>query len=436
MSDQDDLASTGYKARKFQDVLHRSMLRFNVLVCHRRFGKTVFSINHMIDRALRNPLDRPQYAYIAPNYGQAKRIVWDMLKSFVKNIPGIETNEADLRLDIPRPDKGDQIRFYLLGAENPGSIRGIHLDGVILDEFAEMDTTVWPMVIRPALSDRHGWAIFIGTPKGQNQFFDIYQTALKNKEHGWFSAIYRASETGVLPASELEANKRELPPEVYEQEYECSFTAALTGSYYGKLIEEAEKDGRITNVAYDPALPVDTFWDLGIGDTTAIWFLQQLGVQYRLIDYIEQSGVGLDWYVRELQRRQYVYRDHTLPHDAAARELGTGKSRQETLWGYGLRQTIIMPRHRVEDGINAGRMLIPKCWFDRVKCERGLAALRNYQKKWDAKNQIWSDKPLHDWASNGADAFRVLAMGNRPEGRRQEPLRYQEEPPHDIYGGI
>jgi hypothetical protein len=391
----------------------------------------------MVHKSLKNERERPQYAYIAPNYGQAKRIVWDMLKSFVKNIPGIETNEADLRLDIPRPARGDYIRFYLLGAENPGSIRGIHLDGVILDEYAEMDPTVWPMVIRPALSDRNGWAIFIGTPKGQNHFFDIYQLALKNKDYDWFTAIYKASETNVLPQTELDAAKREMPEEIYEQEYECSFTAALTGSYYGKLVEEAERAGRITDVPYDPALPVHTWWDLGIGDTTAIWFLQQLGVQYRLMDYLEQSGVGLDWYVRQLQSKKYVYGTHGLPHDAAARELGTGKTRQETLWNYGLRQTLVLPKHNVDDGINAARLLLPKCWFDRVKCERGLSSLRNYQRKWDGKNQIFSVKPLHNWASNGADAFRALAMGSRDEGTRGDPTRYQREADegHDIYGG-
>src|SRR3989304_4749260 len=163
--------STGYEPRKFQEILHKNLKRFNVLVCHRRFGKTVFSVNHCIDRGLRNTKRNPQYAYIAPTYGQAKRIAWDMFKEYTKNLPGVSTNEQDLRLEIERPHLQDKVRFLLLGAENPGSLKGIYLDGVILDEFAECAPAIWGEVVRPALSDRRGWAIFIGTPKGQNHFF-------------------------------------------------------------------------------------------------------------------------------------------------------------------------------------------------------------------------------------------------------------------------
>ena len=195
------VVKTGYIPRKIQLYLHNAMKRFNVLVCHRRFGKTVFTINEMIDQGLRNPRKNPQYAYFAPYYGQAKRVAWDYFKDFTKNIPGVRVNEADLRIEIDRPDRGDKVRFMLLGADNPGSIRGIYLDGAVLDEYAEMDTTIWGQVIRPALADRLGWAIFIGTPKGQNQFFDIYELATKDPE--WFTAVYKASETHLIPKSEL-----------------------------------------------------------------------------------------------------------------------------------------------------------------------------------------------------------------------------------------
>jgi len=432
--------STGYIPRKHQAELHKALKRFNVLVCHRRFGKTVFSFNHTLDKALRNPLKNPQYAYIAPNYGQAKRVAWDMLKDFSRELPGVTYNEAELRMDIPRPHMRDRIRIMLLGAENPGSLRGLYLDGVILDEYAECDPTVWATVIRPALSDRLGWAIFIGTPKGMNHFHDIYQMALANLQHDWFAAIYKASETGVVDRHELAANRREMSEEVYNQEFECSFTAALVGAYYGKQMEEAEEKGRIGEVPHDPALMVDTFWDLGIGDTTAIWFLQQLGQQYRLIDYLEQSGQGLDYYARMLKegdRQKYNYRDIVLPHDGAARDLGTGRSRQENLRELLGRNPIVLPKHNPFDGINATRLLLPKCWFNRDKCERGLDALRNYQQKWDERNKIWQDKPKHDWASHGADAFRLLAMGQRPEQTRRAAGNLQQyaEMDYDLFGG-
>lgn len=407
----------GYKPRPFQAVLHRALKRFNVLVCHRRFGKTVFSIMEMIDKALRCELKNPQYAYIAPTYGQAKRVAWEYIKDFTKDLPGAKANEADLRIDIPRPDRGDKIRIMLLGAENPDSLRGIYLDGVILDEYAQCDPTIWGQVIRPALSDRKGWAIFIGTPKGQNHFYDIYNSA--RGLDSWHVAIYRASETGVVDAEELAEAQSTMTDEEYEQEYECSFAAALMGAYYGKYLNELEKKGQITNkVGYDPALTVSTYWDLGISDTTAIWFIQTVGKEVHVIDYLEEAGKGLEHYAKELKNKGYVYEEHFIPHDGAARELGTGKSRQETLRDFGIRTTIV-PRQSVADGIHAVRMTLPLCWFNPTTCGKGLAALKNYQRKWDAKNKMFLDKPLHDWSSNGADAFRMFGLTFNPLQAKQ-----------------
>lgn len=398
----------GYRPRPLQAKLHSELKRFNVLVCHRRFGKTVFSIMEMIDQALRNDRKNPQYAYIAPTYGQAKRVAWEYLKDFTKHIPGAKANEADLRIDIPRPDRDDKVRFMLLGAENPDSIRGIYLDGVILDEFAQCSPDIWGQVIRPLLSDRMGWAIFIGTPKGQNHFYDMYQMAL-GIDKSWYTAIYRASETGIVPSDELEDARMGMSEEEYDQEFECSFTAALMGSYYGKYINELDKQKRITGVPHDPATTVDTYWDLGISDSTAVWFIQVVGREFHVIDYLESSGVGLDWYVKQIKAKGFVYGEHWIPHDGAARELGTGKTRQESLRELGL-STKIVPRQTVADGIHAVRMVLPKCWFDQGKCARGINALKNYQRKWDAKNKMFVDKPLHDWSSNGADAFRMFGL--------------------------
>lgn len=409
-----EVIDLGYTPRGLQAHLHANLKRFNVLVCHRRFGKTVFSIMEMIDKGLRCGLKNPQYAYIAPTYGQAKRVAWEYVKDFTRNIPGAVANEADLRVDIPRPDRGDKIRFMLLGAENPDSLRGIYLDGCILDEYAQCDPALWGEVVRPALSDRFGWAIFIGTPKGQNHFYDIYSAAMRlsgnNKD--WFVAMYRASETGVVPDSELEASRATMTEEEYDQEYECSFTAALLGSYYGKYINELDKNGQITSVPYDRHVPVNTYWDLGISDSTAIWFIQEVGREIHVIDFIENAGVGLEWYVKEIKSRDYIYDEHYIPHDGAARELGTGKSRQETLQSLGLK-TRIVPRQTVADGIHSVRMLLPKCWFDKMKCERGIHALKNYQRKWDGKQKMFVDKPLHDWSSNASDAFRMFGLTYR-----------------------
>lgn len=428
--------STGYAPRVLQAVLHRELKRFNVIVCHRRFGKTVFCINEMVDRALSQDRKNPQYAYIAPTYGQAKRVAWDILKDAVKAIPGAIANEAELRVDIPRPDRGDRIRFMLLGAENPGSIRGIYLDGVVMDEMGEMDPIVWSQVVRPALSDRLGWAVFIGTPKGQNGFYDLYQLAITNPD--WYSRMYKASETGIIPIGELEAAKAIMSPEEYDQEYECSFSAALVGAYYGKYMAEAEQDGRITDVPYDRAVPVSTFWDLGVDDTTVVWFGQLIGKRVQWIDYLEMSGEGLDYYVRELNKKNYLYGEHYLPHDAEARELGTGKTRVETFQSLGMKNIQVVPRQAIEDGINASRMLIPKSWFDRTKCKRGIESLKSYERKWDSKNKIYQQRPLHNWASHGADAFRTAAMGlddRRPSKETMKRYPRKADTNYDIFGG-
>ena len=406
------LIDLGYRPRPIQAVIHKNIRRFNVLVCHRRFGKTILSRGELLDRGLQCPLYNPQYAYIAPTYGQAKRVMWEFLKDTCRKIPTAEINESELRIDIHRPDRGDKVRFILLGAENPDSLRGIYLDGVIFDEYAQCDPTIWGQIVRPALSDRHGWAIFIGTPKGQNHFYDIY-TMAKNMEldgnKDWYTCVYRASQTRVVELDELEAARSVMSPEEYEQEYECSFQAALVGAYYGKYMQELEDKKQITKVPYDSSALVFTYWDLGISDTTAIWFIQEVGREFHVIDYVEMSGVGLDWYVKEIKNRPYVYEDHWIPHDGAARELGTGRTRQETLRELGLK-TKIVPKQSVADGIHAVRTVLPRCWFDAIKCERGIAALKNYQRKFDHKAKMFLETPLHDWSSNGADAFRQFAL--------------------------
>lgn len=382
----------------------------------------------MIDQAFRNNKKAPQYAYIAPTYGQAKRIAWDLLKDYLKHIPGVVINESDLRIDIPRPFNGDKIRFMLLGAENPGSIRGIYLDGVVFDEYAEMMPEVWSSVVRPALSDRAGWATFIGTPKGNNHFYEIYTQAQGKAD--WYTAVFKASQTKILPESELDAARETMSEEEYAQEYECSFTAALVGSYFGKEMERAQNEGRISHVGYDPALPVFTYWDLGVDDTTCIWFGQFVkGREIRWIDYVEESGLGIPDYAKILKEKPYVYEEHTLPHDGAVRELGTGKSRQEVLQslckGVPVR---IAKKQSLADGIQAVRLMLAKSWFDSTKCKRGVDALKNYEREWDAKNKIFKSTPKHNWASHGSDAMRTCATThdeNRPS--KEEIGRYRRK---------
>lgn len=734
------IIDTGYRPRRPQAQVHASRARFKVVIGHRRIGKTHLGLNELTHKSLLNMKKNPQYAYIAPTYGQAKRIAWDLLKDYTKNIPGVEVNESELRVDIPRPHLQDRIRIMLLGAENPASILGMYLDGVVFDEYGDMNPIVWTQVVRPLLSDRLGWAIFIGTPKGQNHFHALY-TYGKTADD-WETFLFKASETGIIPKSELDENRAIMSESEYMQEFECfvpgtlvatskgsvkiedlrvgdvalthrnrfhiitrtmskdyngkllkinhygtsepllvtkehpflvytrkgqkrewvkaedlnntmylvtpklskkmpivnenflklvawylsegsvngnsvtfalnqnnieeqnevteilkslgykykfyagtclalvvcstgladtlvslcgslaenkripfdiiaghekiffdtmikgdghivrgkdkikwylyttiskglaydmqilaatlgrrsrvqvrppyqgnilgrevncaesyvtrisykfkvnhsslkqvfptkfgianriisikeqeycgkvhnisvkqdesyvaggvavhncSFAAALVGAYYGKEMEWLEQNNKITAVPHDTALLTWTGWDLGIDDTTVIWFIQQYGREIRVIDYMESSGAGLDTYVKAIMDKPYTYAGHILPHDVKVRELSDGKSRLDKLKALGLKNIIVAPKLPVADGIEATRSFLKKCVFDRIACANGISALQNYERKYDVKNKVFQMAPYHNWASHGADGMRTLVLGLRDD---------------------
>lgn len=383
---------------------HDRQARFAALVCHRRAGKTVATINDKIKRCLTATRPNWRAAYVAPYYTQAKDVAWDYVQRFSSPVPGVQFNQAELRADFPN---GSRLRLY--GGDNYDRIRGIYLDDVTLDEYGDMDPRAWAEVIRPALTDRQGSATFIGTPKGANHFRDVWQRI--SVEEGWFRLMLKASETGLICAEELDAAKRQMTEDQYEQEFECSFEAAVVGAYYGPEIKRMKTEGRVCKVAHEPALPVYTAWDLGMDDCTAIWLCQLAGREVRVIDYIEGSGAGLAHYAGELRSRGYVYAEHFLPHDVQVKELGTGVSRLEVLQSLGMSNVRVIPAQRVEDGINAVRMLLPRLWADETKAARGVQALADYRKEFDEKTKTFRERPLHDWTSHAADAMRYLALG-------------------------
>ena len=388
-----------YSPRPLQREVHNSLKRFNVLVCHRRFGKSVLSINQLIKTAVSKPMSR--CAFVAPTYRQGKSIAWEYLKQYTQPLMylGGNKNETELKIEL---FNGSAIQIF--GADHPDSLRGMGFHGVVLDEYALMAPRVWTEIIRPAISDHLGWVMFIGTPMGHNQFWEVYDFALRGHKD-WFGQLYRASETNVIPHEELKQAQEIMSDEQYQQEFECSFTAAVSGAYYGKLISKAEKENRIGNVPVDEHVGVETWWDLGIGDSTAIWFAQRIGEEIHLIDYYENSGESLAHYADVLEEKGYAYERHIAPHDIMARELGTGKSRFEVSQDLGI-DFEVAPKLEVDHGIESVRNALPHCWFDREKCKLGLDALRQYRKQWDEKNQVFKNKPLHDWCSHAADSFR------------------------------
>jgi len=202
-------------------------------------------------------------------------------------------------------------------------------------------------------------------------------------------------------------------PDSYDHIWEGAFLTHHDGAYYVIEMRDARTDNRITSVPYDRALPVVTAWDLGIGDSTSIIFAQMVGAEVRIIDYYENSGVGLDHYAKVLKDKGYLYEQHILPHDVQVKELGTGKSRYETLMGLGITPITIAPRLNVDDGIQAVRSMIPRCWFDAEKTDHLIEALRQYHREFDDQRLTWKGRPEHDWSSHPADAMRYLAIGYR-----------------------
>jgi hypothetical protein len=393
-----------FKPHPYQAAIDKKLKRFSVLVCHRRFGKTVLSVNLLIRDAMRSNKKNWRGAYLAPLYRQAKSIAWDYLRYYTSVIPGTKKYEQELRMDFP-----NGARIQLLGSDNPDSLRGIYLDAAILDEVAQMNAKLWGEIIMPTLADRKGWALFIGTPQGHNHFYELWKSA--NANPAWFAKMYKASETNVLDPQELKQQRSQLTEEQFAQEFECSFAAAIIGAYYGKLITQAEDQGSVTAVPIDPILPVHTAWDLGIADTTVIWFFQvSPAKQIRIIDFYETSGVGLDHYVNVLKERGYTYGKHLAPHDIEVRELGTGRSRIETAASLGLKFEVVR-NIPIPDGINAARTILPMCWFDKIKTEKGLDALRQYRREYNERLSTFRDRPLHDSCSHPADGFRMLAVG-------------------------
>lgn len=392
-----------YKPREHQLKVHELLegKRFAVVVAHRRFGKTVAALNHLIREAVLNEKETPRYAYIAPTYGQAKRVAWDYLVKYTTPLGGTN-NISELRVDF----WGRRIQLY--GSDNPDSLRGQYFDGVIIDEVGDQNPKIWTDIVRPALTDRKGWCLFIGTPKGHNHFKELRDRA--EKEEGWGLLEFKASETGVVDEVELKAARNEMGEDKYRQEFECSFDAAVEGSYYGTILNELEDKKHMQEIPREELSRTFTAWDLGMGDSTSIWVAQLVGTEVRLIDYYENHGVGLDHYVKWIKDNDYLKAEHILPHDVRVRELGTGKSRMEMLEEAGL-EVKISPRMGLDDGIQAVRRLLPRCWFNVPKVQTGLNCLRNYRRDYDEKRKIFYERPLHDWSSHGSDSFRYLALG-------------------------
>ncbi len=389
-------------------------------VWHRRAGKDTAAVNWAAMAAMRRV---GTYWHMLPTLRQARLAIWDGIGKDGRRLIDQafpQPLRAAIRNDEMKIQLANGSVWQLCGSDNYNSLVGSNPVGVVFSEWSLTDPRAWDFV-RPILAENGGWAIFIYTPRGRNHGHTQLEVARANPS--WMHEVLTVDDTKLLSAADInEERKSGMSEDLIQQEYYCSFEAPNRGSYYGRLIEEARKDGRITRVPYDPQLGVHTWWDLGVNDPTAIWFTQSSAFEHRVIDYYEGSGEGMAHYARVLADKPYAYAGHHFPHDVQVRELGSGKSRVETLREMGIEAQLV-PNLPLEDGIEALRGLLPLCWFDEEKCRVGLDALVSYHRKYDEERKCFGPKPEHDWSSNGADAARYFAVGSQQTRRYQAPQR-------------
>lgn len=405
-----------------------------ILVWHRRSGKDDLALHWTASEAM---LKVGAYWHMLPQSNQGRKAIWDAVnpktgkrridEAFPKEIRG-STREQDMFIRFVNGST-----WQLVGSDNYNSLVGSPPLGVVFSEYALADPGAWDF-LRPILAENGGWAIFVTTPRGRNHAARLFEYARQN-EQDWFAQVLSVKDTGVISTEIIDRERRELAAirgdqeanAIIEQEYYCSFDAAIPGAYYGALMARAEAEKRIGQFPYEPSLQVGTAWDIGIGDSTAIWFYQFVNGRTRIIDYYEGSGIGLPEYAKLIHARPYVYADTIWPHDGAQQVWTSGETRLVSAAKLGIKARTLA-NERVDDGINAVRLMLPQCEFNTVpvplpneepaqahaRMQRGLDALRLYRRQWNDKLQRFDDAPLHDWTSHGADAFRYLAKGRKP----------------------
>jgi len=401
---------------------------FKRIVCvwHRRAGKDKTFLNLMIKKMFERI---GSYYYFFPTYNQGRKILWEgldgdgfgFLKHFPQAILKKKPNDTEMKVEL----KNGSI-FRIIGTEDIDSIVGTNPIGCVFSEYALQDPRGWDY-IRPILAENGGFAIFNFTPRGENHGYDIYNLAMTSSD--WYCELKTVDDTGAISREVLETERKEIIKKygddaLYQQEYYCNFKIPIAGSYYVSQITQAQKEGRITQLAYDSSIPVNTYWDLGVDDSTSIWFVQNLGNRINCIDYYESSGKGLIDYIKILKEKNYLYGYHVAPHDIKQREFVTGKSRLDLAESHGINFDVAA-KLSIDDGIDRVRTIFSRCYFDSEKCKRGLLALKSYHKDYDEKNKCYKKSPKHDWSSHGADAFRTLAVGfiEQEEKRENEVLR-------------
>lgn len=437
------LPASGWRPRQYQSRLWAALEAGNkrlVEVAHRRWGKDEVALHWA---AIAGHLRPATYWHMLPEAAQARKAIWEAINPHTGKRRIDEAFPIELRATTRENEMFIKLKsgstWQVVGSDNYNSLVGAPPVGVVLSEYALADPRAWAY-LRPILEENGGWAVFISTPRGRNHLVKMVEMA--RSEPGWWCEVSSAKDTGVFSPEQLEAIKREMIAEngpddgtaLFEQEYLVSFDAPLVGAFYARQISDAEKAGRVRVVQYDPMAPVETAWDLGFSDDTAIWWFQVIAGEVRVLDYYASHGQTVEHYcdvIRDRGReRGWSYgidqteERHWVPWDAAPKTLASGgKSIVEQAWALGVRMRLVA-NLSAEDGIQAVRQMLPRCYFDKVRCKDGIEALRNYQREWDGERRVFRRLPLHNWASHGSDAFRYLALAwreRRPTPKPEEP---------------
>jgi phage terminase large subunit len=400
-----------------------------VLVWHRRAGKEITCWSIMVKKAYFHRVGL--YIYFFPTSRLGRRILWDgkdkegrrFIDQVPKEIIDGEPNSMEMKIKL----KNGSI-IQIMGTDNIINV-GINPVGCVFSEFSLQDAAAWNL-IRPILRENDGWAIFNFTPRGKNHAYDIYHMAKHNPD--WFCQKLSIRDTGVLSEEDMKKERDEgMSEQLIQQEYYCSFDQGVEGAFYAKLLDQAEFENRITNVPYDPAAAVDTYWDLGVSDATAILFVQNVGKEIHIIDMYHNEGEGINHYANILkqkaEQRKWIYGSHYAPHDIQVRELGHGaQTRWQSAKDLGIKFEIV-PNIAIIEGIEMTRNLFPRLWIDANYCKYFLKCVSNYHKMYNQKYNVYSDKPVHDWSSHVSDAFRMLGVTTSRNKRERMSEREAQE---------
>lgn len=409
-----------WKPRTYQRKLWRYLMgggKRAVAVWHRRAGKDEVALHWA---AISMAMRPGTYWHMLPEAAQARKAIWEAINPHtgIRRIDEAFPKEIwDVRREQDMFLKSTALRatWQVVGSDNFNSLVGSPPVGIVFSEWSLANSSAWAYM-RPILAENGGWAVFIYTPRGKNHGYSTYQMAMS--EDGWFGQKLTVDNTKALPQTMLDNELREYIKEYgieagqsfFDQEYHCSFDAAILGAVYGASMSRAEKAGRIKNALYDAELPVHTAWDLGFDDATSIWFFQMARNEVRLIDCYEANGHGIDHYCAYLASLPYDYGDHFVPHDAANKLMAAGgRSIVQQAFALGVKMRIVHATSQ-QNSINAARKILEIAWFDAEKCAKGIEALKQYQFEYDDDKKTFRSKPLHDWTSHFSDAFEIIGQ--------------------------